>query len=1019
MVDKKKVKASSSSSTNPQQPQGGTPKVQYNNNHHNQNNNNNNNNNNNKTYINGSRPSSNNNNNNNNTSTSTTTTTTAITHTPKLNIRQLNITNNNKTSNINNNNININNNNNSINNVIYNSNNNNISSENNVQNNKLDTITILNHTSIEHQQQQQQVTESKPSEQQPLLEQQQTSYVPQDIIIDIIDSHSNISHNNHHHHHHHHQQSDSLIPSQQQEQQEQDSSNTNNIIENNNSKQQQQYFNNYNNTQRDKLSNIIVRNNQSDITNEIVQSISSIKFGSFTSEIWEQLEMTPSFQLPEDFSFLSIDTLEDPLMRIFNQEQQQQQQYQDEQYQQYQQEQLQYQQQLQLEEEQYHQEQRQHYHYQDDQNNIPEELQPLLLHQDNDNNNDDQIQHQQSQQQPSTNLNEDNNISSTSTPTPIITSTSTSSSSTSTTSVSKKKKKKKNKSKSPTTTTATTIATTTTTTQQQQVLAPITNNNPILEPTTMASMIANVNQTPNTNAPIQPLSPKSTNGNVSSSSSSSNTTNTSTPINSHVQNNTAPLSTTTTTTNTTVTPIPPVTNNLANLLMQIHSTSTTANTATKPPTPISTTNGASSAIQKKLSWIRGFDEHISKMKTLPYQAKGMVNTSNTCFMNVILQSLIGCQPFVKLLKSISDSEGPSQTKYPTLHHLKQFHDDYFSTIQVSNNTSKYVSSPQPINPKYFGDIVKSFNSKIAPPSPSPIIPFSVPISNKKRTKLTIYEAVQQQSLNSCQQDAQEFLTYFLDLIHEEFVSLLKEIEGPKEEKQMVQPILEPTTKDNDGWEIVGAKNKTSTVNDHTTNLNGSPISQIFSGTMRSSVNRSESKESVTLQPFYCLHLDVRPESVHTLEEALSLFMKEETLEGYTCSTKGVEVTASKSMSIEVLPKILIVHFKRFAYDTEAQKLDKFISFPTTLTLKSHNSHAPPPSQPQTFASTILAAASAKKYSLLSVVSHHGKGLSQGHYTCDVLQPNLQWMRFDDALVSEITEQEVLNREAYLLLYQQA
>ncbi|GAM18078.1 hypothetical protein SAMD00019534_012540, partial [Acytostelium subglobosum LB1] len=407
-------------------------------------------------------------------------------------------------------------------------------------------------------------------------------------------------------------------------------------------------------------------------------------------------------------------------------------------------------------------------------------------------------------------------------------------------------------------------------------------------------------------------------------------------------------------------------------------------------------------IDRKLAWMNHYDDYVNKSKAVQFQPKGLVNTSNTCFMNVVVST---------------DFESLPASKYPTLSNLVHFNNDYFaqpstpasgSTTGGGNSSSgnsgkqhNAVSTPAPINPRYFYDLVKSFNSKVSPSpkeaSTMPVIPLSVPIT-KKKSKLIVYESQQQQQQQqSCQQDAQEFLIYFLDLIHEELVTLIRDIEGPKEEANI------PNKEDLEGeWQVVVQRNKTSTINDQSS-VATSPISQIFSGTLRSSVNRHESKESITLQPFYCLHLDIRPENVATLDDALSLFMKEETLEGYTCQTKKIEITASKSMSIEILPRILVVHFKRFAFDTKAQKLDKHVSFPTNLTLKSH---------------TPVRTESTKRYSLFSVVGHHGKGLSQGHYTCDVLQPNNQWIKFDDANISEVTEQEVLSREAYLLLYQQ-
>lgn len=53
-----------------------------------------------------------------------------------------------------------------------------------------------------------------------------------------------------------------------------------------------------------------------------------------------------------------------------------------------------------------------------------------------------------------------------------------------------------------------------------------------------------------------------------------------------------------------------------------------------------------------------------------------------------------------------------------------------------------------------------------------------------------------------QQDAQEFLTYILDLMHEEFLSVLKKPEITKATEK---------SEGDDEWEEVGKKNKSSIV----------------------------------------------------------------------------------------------------------------------------------------------------------------------------------------------------------------
>ncbi|EAL69791.1 ubiquitin hydrolase B [Dictyostelium discoideum AX4] len=448
--------------------------------------------------------------------------------------------------------------------------------------------------------------------------------------------------------------------------------------------------------------------------------------------------------------------------------------------------------------------------------------------------------------------------------------------------------------------------------------------------------------------------------------------------------------------------------------------------------------------------MKNIEEMPSKSQLVAHRSRGLINTSNTCFMNVILQSLTGCQLFLRVIKNLSDLEDLG--KYPTLHSFNQFYTEYFSnptsnilnnnsnsttttssssttattTSTSNNNKSQTPTSPiqqhhqsqtnglsnqpsvatqsqqqqqpqPPINPKHFNDLVKSFNSKVSPVPQTTVSPHSMVQVSKKKLKLQLYNNSLPQTI--CQQDAQEFLVFLLDLIHEEFLTLIKDIDIPKEDDKST-----PTSTSivDDNWEVVGKKGKTAIITNSQQELPKTPISQIFSGVLRSSFNRTGSKESITVEPFYCLHLDIRPEEINSLEDALKFFMKPEIIEGYTCSTKKIEISASKSWSFESLPRILIVHFKRFAFESDtSKKLDKLIRFPTQLSLSTASNH-----QTQ------------KKYSLFSVVSHHGRGLSQGHYTCDIYQPQqAQWIRYDDSTFTEVKEQDVLNREAYLLLYQ--
>jgi len=68
--------------------------------------------------------------------------------------------------------------------------------------------------------------------------------------------------------------------------------------------------------------------------------------------------------------------------------------------------------------------------------------------------------------------------------------------------------------------------------------------------------------------------------------------------------------------------------------------------------------------------------------------------------------------------------------------------------------------------------------------------------------------------------------------------------------------ISQTTNDTDEWEEVGKKNKSAVMITKEDTFDESKISELFSGKMRSIVNKKGQKSSASVQPFYCLHLDI-------------------------------------------------------------------------------------------------------------------------------------------------------------------
>lgn len=60
------------------------------------------------------------------------------------------------------------------------------------------------------------------------------------------------------------------------------------------------------------------------------------------------------------------------------------------------------------------------------------------------------------------------------------------------------------------------------------------------------------------------------------------------------------------------------------------------------------------------------------------------------------------------------------------------------------------------------------------------------------------------------------------------------------------------------------------------------------------------------------------------------------------------------------------------------------------------------------------------YDLFAVVSHHGRGLQEGHFLSYALNPVTQsWLLFNDATVRPVDAETVMSAQPYLLFYRRA
>lgn len=351
-------------------------------------------------------------------------------------------------------------------------------------------------------------------------------------------------------------------------------------------------------------------------------------------------------------------------------------------------------------------------------------------------------------------------------------------------------------------------------------------------------------------------------------------------------------------------------------------------------------------------------------------------------MNSILQSLIHCAPFLQLLDYIGKNTMHSiQSETPLLDAMIEFLGEFSQAPTVT--TKRNGSSDAELRAhSATGGLI---NVNMDPLSPESFY-------NKLRT-LPRFQHLKR----GRQEDAEEFLGYLLEALHDEFARAMKPYGGGVETE--VEEI------DNeDEWQEVGKNNRTLQVR-QASGFGQTPITQLFGGQFKSILNVAKQKSpSITRDPFQHVQLDISDPCVHSIEDAFLHLAHLEELQYTTSTMPRQEVKATKQILIDALPRILIIHLKRFSYmlpaaglgagsmyADEVQKISKPISFPEVLTI------------PREALSRQLASGNGPpSYTLCGVVYHHGRSAGAGHYTVDVRTPDEsreQWINVDDTAVT--------------------
>ena len=273
-----------------------------------------------------------------------------------------------------------------------------------------------------------------------------------------------------------------------------------------------------------------------------------------------------------------------------------------------------------------------------------------------------------------------------------------------------------------------------------------------------------------------------------------------------------------------------------------------------------------------------------------------------------------------------------------------------------------------------------------------------------------------------QEDAHEFLHFLLDKMDSELVALRKMVEkektssvnnqksvdGDGEQFQQDEAVVIPLENgfDDDGWLVKSGKKsvRQQEVSAGASNEAASVITSLFQGKFATSVACAGAPNSVTVHPFMIVELPIYSDNIRSISDSLDALTAAEVLEGYKPATGAIPQQAAKTERFLHLPDVLVLHLMRFQYTGKSAKISTYVSFEPRFAMRSSWMASGTPDR-------------GAIYNLVATVTHHGKSISRGHYTADVVQPDGKWLRFDDSDVYMVKEQQVLGDTPYLLVYE--
>ncbi|KAG0671007.1 hypothetical protein C6P45_001514 [Maudiozyma exigua] len=351
-------------------------------------------------------------------------------------------------------------------------------------------------------------------------------------------------------------------------------------------------------------------------------------------------------------------------------------------------------------------------------------------------------------------------------------------------------------------------------------------------------------------------------------------------------------------------------------------------------------------------------DDIVKNTDIPSMSKrdglyGFVNMGSICFISSIIQCLI-------------------HNPYIINYSMSQHH---YNKCQIKDPTGCISCSLDMIIAESYGNIYpnKNHNDKSIDPHEG-FISF-----------LNCAWKINQNFAGYSQQDAHEFLQFLLNQLHNDY----KRVENRESISGMT--------------------------NGDTGNSSGNFyckcfIHSIFQGSLKSSIvcsNCNDDSKTI-IDPFMDLSLDIKDRE--TLYNCLDSFHKMEKLHDYhyRCPQCNTTDDPTKQLTIDKMGSLLTLQLKRFEHLPNGTnvKLTNFIEYPLYLDITKYCDDGK--NETGSNPTNII-------YELIGVVTHKGT-VNEGHYIATLKVNDDKWFRFNDSMVTEISQDLALRDEAYLLFY---